>query len=115
MVFSHQRLLQPGSDAAVVRVLGDATPQMEGDLMSSQQRLAMQHVALFAAHSCLTAAIMNVLIDAFPSERDSLQGIIHDEGLSRISGGLHYPFDVEAGRTLGARAARLAFAGTLER
>ena len=58
---------------------------------------------------------MNVLIDAFPSERDSLQGIIRDAGLSRIYGGLHYRFDVEAGQTLGARAAALALAGTLER
>jgi membrane-associated phospholipid phosphatase len=73
------------------------------------------HPSYPSAHSCITAAIMNVLIDAFPSDRDYLQGIIHDAGLSRIYGGLHYPFDVEAGQKLGTRAAALAIAGTLER
>ena len=73
------------------------------------------HPSYPSAHACITAAIMNVLIDAFPSERDSLQGIIQQSGLSRIYGGLHYRFDVEAGAHLGARAAALALAGALER
>src|SRR6185369_3231343 len=49
-----------------------------------------------SAHACITSAIMTVLIDAFPSERDRLNGIIEASGLSRIYGGLHYRFDVEA-------------------
>jgi len=57
---------------------------------------------------------MTVLIDAFPSERDRLNGIIEASGLSRIYGGLHYRFDVEAGQTIGKRAAALSRAGSLE-
>jgi membrane-associated phospholipid phosphatase len=73
------------------------------------------HPSYPSAHSCITAAIMNVLIDAFPSERDPLHGIIRDAGLSRIYGGLHYAFDVAAGQKLGANAAALALAGRLEK
>jgi membrane-associated phospholipid phosphatase len=73
------------------------------------------HPSYPSAHSCITAAIMTVLIDAFPSERDRLQGFIRDAGLSRIYGGLHYRFDVEAGQRIGSRSAALALAGELER
>jgi membrane-associated phospholipid phosphatase len=72
------------------------------------------HPSYPSAHACITSAIMNVLIDAFPSERDRLQGFIRISGLSRIYAGLHYRFDVEAGETIGARAAALARAGSLE-
>jgi membrane-associated phospholipid phosphatase len=73
------------------------------------------HPSYPSAHSCITAAIMTVLIDAFPSERDTLTANVHDAGLSRMYGGLHYRFDVEAGQTIGYRAAALALAGGLER
>jgi membrane-associated phospholipid phosphatase len=72
------------------------------------------HPSYPSAHACITSAIMNVLIDAFPSERDRLQDFIRISGLSRIYAGLHYRFDVEAGETIGARAAALARAGSLE-
>jgi membrane-associated phospholipid phosphatase len=73
------------------------------------------HPSYPSAHACITAAIMTVLIDAFPSERDSLQGIIQQSGLSRIYGGIHYRFDIDAGRVIGSRAAALALAGALEK
>jgi hypothetical protein len=57
---------------------------------------------------------MSVLIDAFPSERPRLEGIIETAGLSRMYGGLHYRFDVEAGQEIGRHAAALALAGSLE-
>ena len=72
------------------------------------------HPSYPSAHACITSAIMNVLIDAFPSERDRLQDFINISGLSRIYAGLHYRFDVKAGETIGARAAALARAGSLE-
>lgn len=72
------------------------------------------HPSYPSAHACITSALMNVLIDAFPSERDRLQGIIQISGLSRIYGGIHYRFDVEAGQVIGSRAAALALAGALE-
>jgi len=61
------------------------------------------HPSYPSAHACITSAIMNVLIDAFPSERDRLQDFLRISGLSRIYAGLHYRFDVEAGETIGAR------------
>ena len=76
--------------------------------------LLPNHPSYPSAHACITSAIMNVLIDAFPSERDRLQEFIKISSLSRIYAGLHYRFDVEAGETIGARAAALALAGSLE-
>jgi hypothetical protein len=55
-----------------------------------------------------------VLIDAFPSERPRLENIITTAGLSRMYAGIHYRFDIEAGQTIGRRAAALALAGSLE-
>ena len=65
-----------------------------------------------SGHSCFTSAIMTVLIDAFPSERDRLDEVITASGLSRIYAGLHYRFDIEAGQAIGRGAAALA--GTLQ-
>jgi membrane-associated phospholipid phosphatase len=72
------------------------------------------HPSYPSGHSCLTSAIMSVLIDAFPSERERLEGIITEAGMSRVYGGLHYRFDVEAGQSIGRRAAALALAGSLK-
>lgn len=58
---------------------------------------------------------MTVAIDALPSERAYLEGIIEIAGLSRMYGGLHYRFDIDAGRAIGQQAAALALAGSLER
>ena len=57
---------------------------------------------------------MTVLMDAFPSERSRLEAIIEEAGLSRMYGGIHYRFDVVAGRNIGRAAAALALAGSLE-
>jgi membrane-associated phospholipid phosphatase len=72
------------------------------------------HPSYPSAHSCITSAFMSVLIDAFPSERPSLEGIITSAGLSRMYGGIHYRFDVEAGRVIGQHAAALALTGSLD-
>ena len=72
------------------------------------------HPSYPSGHSCLTSGFMTTLIDAFPSERDRLETIIRDAGLSRMYGGLHYRFDVEAGQAIGRAAAALARAGSLE-
>ena len=57
---------------------------------------------------------MMVVADAFPSEREEMEGIIAAAGLSRMYGGIHYRFDVEAGQAIGRVAAALALGGTLE-
>jgi membrane-associated phospholipid phosphatase len=72
------------------------------------------HPSYPSGHSCLTSALMTVAIDAFPSERERLETLITTTGLSRMYGGLHYRFDVEAGQVIGRSAAALALAGSLE-
>jgi membrane-associated phospholipid phosphatase len=72
------------------------------------------HPSYPSAHSCITGAIMSVLIDAFPSEREQLEGYITEAGLSRMYAGIHYRFDVVAGQNIGRGAAALALAGSLE-
>ena len=49
-----------------------------------------------------------VLVDAFPSERESIVASAQEAGLSRLYGGIHYRFDMEAGEALGLAAGRLA-------
>ena len=72
------------------------------------------HPSYPSAHMCITAAIMSVLIDAFPSERPRLEAYIETASLSRMYAGLHYRFDVVAGVTIGRQAAALALGGSLE-
>lgn len=72
------------------------------------------HPSYPSAHACITSAITSVLIDAFPSERATLEGILTINGLSRVYAGIHYRFDIEAGDEIGHRAAVLALAGSLE-
>jgi membrane-associated phospholipid phosphatase len=72
------------------------------------------HPSYPSGHSCLTSGIMNVLIDAFPSERPYLEEIITVAGVSRVYAGIHYRFDIEAGREIGRQAAALALARSLE-
>jgi membrane-associated phospholipid phosphatase len=72
------------------------------------------HPSYPSAHSCITAALMTVAMEALPSERERLEGIIEIAGLSRMYGGIHYRFDIDAGREIGRRAAALALAGSLE-
>jgi membrane-associated phospholipid phosphatase len=72
------------------------------------------HPSYPSGHACITGAIMSVLMDAFPSERDRLQEIIEIAGLSRMYGGIHYRFDIDAGGAIGRQAAALALAGSLE-
>jgi membrane-associated phospholipid phosphatase len=72
------------------------------------------HPSYPSAHSCITSAIMSVLADALPGERSKLDAIIEVAGLSRMYGGIHYRFDLEAGQAIGRAAAALALSGTLQ-
>jgi membrane-associated phospholipid phosphatase len=71
------------------------------------------HPSYPSAHSCITSALMAVVADALPDERSNLEGIVELAGLSRMYGGIHYRFDVEAGQAIGRGAAALALSGTL--
>jgi membrane-associated phospholipid phosphatase len=72
------------------------------------------HPSFPSAHSCITGAFMSVVADYFPSDREQLESVITDAGLSRMYGGLHYRFDVEAGQKIGRSAAALAVASAKE-
>ena len=66
------------------------------------------HPAYPSAHSCLSSASASVLSNFFPREADRLDAMVIEAGLSRMYAGIHYRFDVETGRALGARVARFA-------
>jgi membrane-associated phospholipid phosphatase len=72
------------------------------------------HPSYPSGHSCITGAIMGVLSDAFPNERTRLDAVVAEAGLSRVYGGIHYRFDIEAGRAIGRAAAALARGGNLD-
>ena len=72
------------------------------------------HPSYPSGHSCITSAIMAVLADAFPAEKSRVDGITSDAGMSRVYGGIHYRFDIEAGQAIGRSAAALALKGSLK-
>lgn len=75
---------------------------------------APNHPSYPSGHSCVTGALMTVLTDAFPSEREYLEGIMREAGLSRMYAGIHYGFDITEGQGIGRGAAALALGGRLE-
>ncbi|HEU4721333.1 MAG TPA: vanadium-dependent haloperoxidase [Gemmatimonadaceae bacterium] len=71
------------------------------------------HPSYPSGHSCITSAITGVLAAALPSERSRLEEISELAGMSRVYGGIHYRFDIEAGQAIGRGAAELALSGSL--
>lgn len=61
-----------------------------------------------SAHSCLSAAAAGALAAFFPSASDDLRAKVEEAGMSRIYGGLHFRFEITAGRELGEAVAALA-------
>ena len=72
------------------------------------------HPSYPSGHSCISSAFGAMLSHAFPSERDALNALVKEAGLSRVYAGIHYGFDIEAGQGVGRRAAANARAGSLE-
>ena len=66
------------------------------------------HPSYPSGHSCADGAWRGVLTDAFPSERALIEKLEEEGGMSRIYGGIHYRFDIEAGHAIGRAAAGLA-------
>jgi membrane-associated phospholipid phosphatase len=62
----------------------------------------------------MTAAMLGVVADAFPDQRARLEGLVQEAGMSRVYGGIHYRFDIDAGRDIGRAAAALALKSTLK-
>jgi len=48
-----------------------------------------------------------VLTAFFPKQREQFDAMVTEAGLSRMYGGIHYRFDIEAGQQLGRRVAQL--------
>ena len=63
------------------------------------------HPSYPSGHSCITGAYATVMANVFPEESALLQAMIEEAGLARMYGGLHYRFDLLAGRDLGRKVA----------
>jgi len=74
------------------------------------------HPSYPSGHSCVSAAAATVLSELFPERTTELDTWVTDAGLSRMYAGIHYGFDITAGRDLGEAVARWAIehAGLLE-
>lgn len=68
------------------------------------------HPSYPSNHASVTGAGMAVLAAFFPSDADYLNGLADQAAISRIYGGIHYRFDMDAGLTLGRTVASYALA-----
>jgi membrane-associated phospholipid phosphatase len=68
------------------------------------------HPSYPSGHSCLSASGAAVLSTFFPEQRDHLDAMVVEAGLSRMYGGIHYQFDIDAGQELGRSVARFTIA-----
>ena len=68
------------------------------------------HPSYPSAHSCVTAAYSEVLGQHFADARPDLAANVEAAGLSRMYAGIHYEFDIEAGRRLGQQVGRYVLA-----
>jgi membrane-associated phospholipid phosphatase len=66
------------------------------------------HPSYPSGHSCVSASGASVLTAFFPEKKAQLDAMVIQAGLSRMYGGIHYRFDIEAGQALGRSVARFA-------
>ena len=66
------------------------------------------HPSYPSNHASITSASMAILASFFSRDADYLNGLADQAGISRIYGGIHYRFDMDAGLTLGRRVAEYA-------
>ena len=64
------------------------------------------HPSYPSGHSCLSSSAVEVLTAFFPKQREQFDAMVTEAGLSRMYGGIHYRFDIEAGQQLGRRVAK---------
>src|SRR6266487_276607 len=64
------------------------------------------HPSYPSGHSCISSSAAAVLGAFFPEQRRELSAMVIEAGLSRMYGGIHYRFDIEAGQGLGRGVAR---------
>jgi hypothetical protein len=115
----HPRLRQCRGVRRADRVLGLEVhllvhpPIADGSGHRHVDRVAQSSV-ISSGHSCMSASFLGVVADAFPQDRERLDAIVEEAGMSRVYGGIHYRFDIEAGRDIGRAAAALALKGSLK-
>ncbi len=68
------------------------------------------HPSYTSGHSCVSSSSAAVLSEFFPEQRAQLDAMVAQAGLSRMYGGIHYRFDIEAGQALGRNVAHFAIA-----
>ena len=66
------------------------------------------HPSYPSGHSCVSAAAAGVLSAFFPEKKPELDQGVAAAGISRVFAGIHYPFDISAGQTLGRSVAAWA-------
>jgi membrane-associated phospholipid phosphatase len=66
------------------------------------------HPSYPSGHSCNASAAATVLARFFPAHTAELQAQVVEAGLSRMYGGIHYRFDIDAGQKLGRSVANYA-------
>ena len=66
------------------------------------------HPSYPSGHSCVSSSAATVLSAYFPAHAQTLDAEVIEAGLSRIYGGIHYRFDIVAGKTLGSSTATWA-------
>jgi membrane-associated phospholipid phosphatase len=68
------------------------------------------HPSYPSGHSCVSSSGAEVISTFFPEQRTQLEAMVTEAGLSRMYGGIHYGFDIEAGQAVGRNVARFAIA-----
>ena len=68
------------------------------------------HPSYPSGHSCVSSSGAAVLAMFFPERSTELAAMVEEAGLSRMYAGIHYRFDIDAGRELGHSVAALAIA-----
>jgi hypothetical protein len=68
------------------------------------------HPSYPSGHSCISSSAARVLEHFFPAHAAELDNLVNDAGLSRMYAGIHYRFDIVAGKVLGQAVADWAIA-----
>jgi membrane-associated phospholipid phosphatase len=68
------------------------------------------HPSYPSGHSCVSAAAATVLTSLFPDRAAEVDGWVTEAGLSRMYAGIHYRFDIAAGKELGTAVGQWAVA-----
>ena len=68
------------------------------------------HPSYPSGHSCISSSAARVLEYFFPQKAAELESMVIEAGMSRVYAGIHYRFDLTAGKVLGTAVANWAIA-----